>query len=558
MSFEIRWTHGDASLQRALEPVLLDHSDALGQAQILFERPGRKRHSRVRLGTGDELFVKRLFARRDSPHRRFASALGFAAAEREWRALVRLRDAGVAVPEPMALGVLPGGDHVLATRYHEGPTLKAMLPGSRSERVPLLVAVGQLVARLHAAGYVHRDLHWGNILVSTKGPLLLDLQAAWPSRSVRARQRDLGVLDFSLTTRVSTSDRVRLRCAALGFERPLEPRQRRMLRTVGRASEAQGRAYASSRTRRCLQPGRAFACINGHNWRGMRARLVSESEVMEAIRSCRQVGDEASGREVLKSGRRSLVAAVQTDSGSWIVKDYHPGGRLRRAADLFRGSPARRAWRGGYGLRARNIGAARPIAFVEQRRWGTPVASAIVLEDLRALEPADRCSADWADDRSIVNAIIGLAISLHRRGVIHGDLKSSHVLLARGSDGIKADLIDLEGVRFRRSLRDRARIQALAELNASLPDSIPNELRHRAFLRYSAVLPFRCQARDALRRIVAISLARRHRWTGLGCEVARELRGSTERREASPRQASWSGADDDPAVIARGARNLPP
>jgi hypothetical protein len=272
-----------------------------------------------------------------------------------------------------------------------------------------------------------------------------------------------------------------------------------------------------------LEPGHAFVRIRSGEYRGMRLRSAAEHEIASALEAGRGVPDESVGR-VLKSDRRAQVTEVRSGCGSWIVKDYRAGGFLRRTADCFRGSPARRAWRGGHGLRARNIGAATPIAFVERRSWGVPMASAIVLEDLQELEPADRCDASWADDREVVDAIVRLAIRLHRCRVAHSDLKASHVLLERSGKGIEGRLIDLEGVRFRRRLGDRARIQALAELNASLPDRIPAELRCQAFLRYAAALPFRCDANDALRRIVAISLARRHHWTGGDCEIAREIR----------------------------------
>jgi hypothetical protein len=253
----------------------------------------------------------------------------------------------------------------------------------------------------------------------------------------------------------------------------------------------------------------------------MRLREVAEHEIASALEAGRGVPDESVGR-VLKSDRRAQVTEIRTDCGRWIVKDYRAGGFLRRAADLFRGSPARRAWLAGHGLRARNIGTATPIAYVERRAWGVPIASAVVLEDLQALKAADRCDAGWAEDREVVDAIVRLAIRLHRCRVAHGDLKASHVLLERGDDGIEGRLIDLEGVRFRRRLSDRARIRALAELNASLPDRIPAELRCRAFGRYAAALPFDCDTHHALRRIVAISLARQHRWTGRDCEIARE------------------------------------
>ena len=97
-------------------------------------------------------------------------------------------------------------------------------------------------------------------------------------------------------------------------------------------------------------------------------------------------------------------------------------------------------------------------------------------------------------------------------------------MLMPGKGCPAAQLIDLESVRFPRRLRERRRVAALAALNASLPDDVPDALRCQAFARYAALLPFREPAPSALRRIVEISLARRHRWSGAGCDVARRLR----------------------------------
>jgi len=92
--------------------------------------------------------------------------------------------------------------------------------------------------------------------------------------------------------------------------------------------------------------------------------------------------------------------------------------------------------------------------------------------------------------------------------------------LQRTATGLVPRLIDLEGVRFPVRLRAARRLHALAELNASLPDAYPAQLRRRAFRRYAAALPFRGGWRPALARVVRESLARQHRWTGAGCEEA--------------------------------------
>jgi tRNA A-37 threonylcarbamoyl transferase component Bud32 len=520
---EIRWQSGNRPSQIQLEATLSDtpHSDQ--NVELLFERPGRRRLFKIRTHDGDWLFVKQLFTRSLGAVRGGAAAARLDAAGREWRALTRLYRAGVAVPEPIALGTLANGDRVVATRFVEGSTLKASLeePGrcTRIERNAMLLAVGRLVHGFHAAGYVHRDLHWGNILISKSGPLLLDLQAALPTSMGFARRRDLGALDYSVSGLLTISDRTRVRAAALGFEGALGPAERRALRAVGAASLASGRAHAASRTRRSLRPGRLYAPIRIGVDRGLRRREASEPDIASALAACNPSQNDQNC-EILKADARAQVFAVSTGELSWIIKRYRSGGWLRRAADLFRGSPARRAWRGGHGLMARGIGTALPVAFVERRRFGVPVASAIVMEDLRGLEVADDCPTDWAGDREILTAVSRLAIGLHRRGAIHGDLKASHVLLEREANRIHGRLIDLEGVRFRRRLSDRTRIHALAQLNASLPDHISDAERVRAFRRYAAAIPFRGDPDRCLREIVDVSMARQHRWTGNDCALA--------------------------------------
>ena len=214
------------------------------------------------------------------------------------------------------------------------------------------------------------------------------------------------------------------------------------------------------------------------------------------------------------------VSAIAGQARPMLVKEFVRGGWARRLADVFRGSPARRAWLGGYGLQAHRIGAATPLAFLERRRFGVPVASTLVLEDLRPALPADAIDAQGAAAVELVDALARLALQLHTRGVEHGDLKASHVWLARRDGRLETKLIDLEGVRFPRKLSDASRLRALAELNASLPDSIPDAPRCRAFAIYAALLPFRVPAQQALRDLVARSLAREHRWTGAGCALA--------------------------------------
>jgi hypothetical protein len=166
----------------------------------------------------------------------------------------------------------------------------------------------------------------------------------------------------------------------------------------------------------------------------------------------------------------------------------------------------------------RGIGAATPLVALERRVLGVPVASWIVLEDLRPDPVA--CFAAALGPEAVLGALAHLAIRLHRAGVDHGDLKATHVFLARDGDRLVPKLIDLEGARFRGRVADARRLRALAQLNASLPDDFPAAARCRAFARYAAALPFADGTATARSAVVRASLARAHRWTGEGCAEA--------------------------------------
>ena len=181
------------------------------------------------------------------------------------------------------------------------------------------------------------------------------------------------------------------------------------------------------------------------------------------------------------------------------------------------GSAARRGWIGGHGLRARRIGVALPVAWIDRRDHRGH--SVLLMEDLGAQPCLELAPREQIDP----DAILRLLLALHRRGVDHGDLQASHIF-----GRSEPRLIDLEGVRFPRRVSDDARLRALAELNASLPDdSLPADERRELFYCYAAALPFRIPVEQALREVIGRSLARQHAWRGLGCALVSE--------EVSPR-----------------------
>jgi tRNA A-37 threonylcarbamoyl transferase component Bud32 len=513
---EVRWTDGDVAVGAAVAAAL-----AGSEVRVLRESGPRRvlvlkllEHPVVvkwfRVGSGAHPWRERVKAR-----------LGHAPAQREWRALAALLRAGLPVPEPLALGVLPDGDRLLVMRWVPGVPLADALRSRACERHRLLAELGEIVARLHAAGWTHGDLHVGNVMQGLAAPVLLDWQSAGPTTSYADRTRDLARLEHSLAAHVARGDRMRLRQAALSLVPPHDAGARALLRAAGKAADARAREHAASRTADALRPGRLCARVEVGGARGLRLHELAPEELAELVAAHRAALDAGDAR-VLERSHRARVTTLEAGGRRVVVKETPWRGVGRALADRLRGSAGFRAFRGGHGLRARGLGAPLPLAFLERRRLGLPVASWLVLEDLRPAPAAAFALEAGLDAESVLDALARYATALHRSGVDHGDLKATHLLLVRDhANGLVPHAVDLEGVRFGRSVPEALRLRALAQLNASLPDAFPAAARRRAFVRYARSLPFE-QGRDAaLASVVAQSLARHHRWTGAGCECAR-------------------------------------
>ncbi len=511
-----RWHAGTEPVRRAVEAWLAGSLDG----EVLRDNPRRRV---VRLDPPDltPLLVKHF--RTGAHHRlreRFKAAIGRSPAAREARHLRALRAADVPVPAPLGEAVLPGGDRLLVLPFLEGAAGAQALATGRAARTAQLRALGEAVAAVHDAGYTHGDLHAGNVLFQQEGVVLLDLQHAHRTRSPARRLRDLGELDYSLWDRASLSDRMRVRLAALGAGDPgrSDAALRVRVRGVGEAAHAKAWRHGRSRTRRLLRKGRLATRVAHARGRGLRLRRFP-AEDLDAALAAHEHALAEGGAAVLKDDARSRMTRVRAGERAVVVKEIPARSPWRALADAVRGSGAWRGWRGGHGLLVRGLGAATPLAILDQARFGVPTRSWLVLEDLA---PALDLLAHPPERRAALVRRLGPWLDrLHRRGVDHGDLKATHVYVDPHDDG-PPRLIDLEGVHFPARLTPPMRLQALAELNASLPDSWTADERLQVLRRYRLFhrLGARGAERAALEGLVERSLAREHRWTGADCATA--------------------------------------
>ena len=431
--------------------------------------------------------------------------------KREWRAARYLAGLGVPVAPAWAYGVKRRlwtlRMAFFAARFEEQRvSLREALTGQPPrEATALLQRAGRLVGGLLDRGFVHDDLHPGNILVG-RGPgslaplLVTDLHRVRLGTVVTPRVRSLVIarLLHGLIGTVGPAGRQRVLRAAWGealSKNELREAQTRVARDMQRLE----RRRRASRTRRCLLESGQFTRALPRPWVGVRRRSLSDERIAELVRE-HDDALRARDRRILKDGRKSRI----TCHGDVVVKeslDSGLGGRLRTRLAPSR---HRRGYVGARRLEVAGVGTARPLAWMR--------AAGRHLKDLSPFPRLDhvvrRLARAGSRDalRRLLDASADHMARLHAMGVYHGDLKGANVLVDDRVRPPRFHLVDTDSVRLMARPVDAARRwKNLAQLAASIPVSVTRTDRLRWWRRYASSWPVvgdaRTREREAAHRV---------------------------------------------------------
>jgi tRNA A-37 threonylcarbamoyl transferase component Bud32 len=474
--------------------------------------------------------------------RRLRARLGLGPGRREWRALAAAREAGLDVPEPVALacgcheilvtGEIPGArrlDEYLFERYFGPPAAdEPPYPGARPPELvsiyrcrrrppegtitPRALAGGlaDLVARLAEADLHLPDLHPGNILISG-GPgawrlSLVDLAEAEQPAPPESVVEHLVQLEHFFEPIASAAER--LRCLdrvgqVLGSA--IEAR------LVVRATADYRREFYRHRDRRTRRESKYFARIkvaasspgphpqgdaltfgsrlNGApagTWRGW--AVADRADAVMAMLAEGSLSPDRPGATRLKdSGRTADVWRLDLPCGRALVlkRDKRAGQRGRGRRLLKTRSLA--AFRKGHALLARGIASVRPAAAADLRRRGRLRDTLLVTEPVAGTKLSDwlRGGPPARARRQLVRSLAQMIRRMHDAGFSHRDLKAPNILVvSRGPCGPRPVLVDLDGLRAGLGVSTGRRTKDLMRLSVSLDEwGVARQTDRLRFLR---------------------------------------------------------------------------
>ena len=216
---------GPEKLLEALDAKAVTFVDASARRRVESARDGewslvKHNASRTvyrRAGDGGALYFKHFHS--PALLHRLRRRLGRSDAARELRFSRRLADSKVAVPRVLAVGE-SNGTAWLASEGVEPATpadewhAEALARGDHAAIRAATAALAEMLGQMHAAGFIHGDLHGGNVLVRDGNPtalLLTDLHRMRRRRrlSRHARAANLALLLHDRRLCTTRADRLR-------------------------------------------------------------------------------------------------------------------------------------------------------------------------------------------------------------------------------------------------------------------------------------------------------------------------------------------------------------
>lgn len=409
----------------------------VGLRECLRDLPGRRSVWRAGVNGGDILL--KVF----NPHAKQERDV-----EAEWKNSLLLHEMDLPIPEPLFLAHAGDGWVVLGFAWIEqSVSLDELLCGAEGdERRQGLEQLVALHHSQHQQGCCQADNHLGNYLWSEGTIWMLDagsyvFGSAGLDQSTRTSNMALLAANIPLRWleefRTAVDRRYKLGLGAMDG-------------AVKAAIRTRQHMYYKKTRRSCseferIREGRWDALFCRDFDSGLRQKLLADPD------------DFFNGQSLIKDGNTCSVVEVSHGGRSYILKRYNPKSWWYRVSHMLMTPRALLSWSNGHVLRLFGIATPRPCACLLDRPGGLLRSAYLLMEKVDGESLLDAAPA--LIERSSTRLPAQFADLWHELDWLdahHGDFKATNLMVDQGGELL---LIDLDGLRFCRSVRGKKRGQ---------------------------------------------------------------------------------------------------
>jgi tRNA A-37 threonylcarbamoyl transferase component Bud32 len=390
----------------------------------------------------------------------------------------------------------------------------------------LAKSLGDLVAKMHSAGFRHADLHTGNIMVEAEAPSLklwlVDLHSVrrYSSLSLRRRMADLAKLTWSLKAHFGEPELYEMLHAYAPSATTSEIEN--TLADLQRAAAAIEKLRVKSRSKRCVKTSGKFVVERNGAYKLYRRREYGTDAVLAAVEQHRHIRDSGESGLVKTTPKGAVTSFSLSDGVAGYVKEFKNQGFARLLETMFYVPRGRKAWKAGHRLRLLGVPCAELVALVEEHRFGMVRSSYMIMKEI---PDATRLNAflmrtyfrvsghltpeEALQKRELIRLGAQALRALHAKNIYHKDLSAKNVLVGHDSGGaMRFYFVDLDSIEFPPWLSLRRRIKNLAQLNG-LPGCITTADRVRFYMEYFGLHTLTPKHKQRLQKIRRMSGHRR-------------------------------------------------
>ncbi|HPS55961.1 MAG TPA: lipopolysaccharide kinase InaA family protein [Sedimentisphaerales bacterium] len=368
--------------------------------------------------------------------------------KKEWQGMKKLQELGLNGAKPLFYGKGKNDSWVIVSENLVGAeTVLCAMPQCKSKeaKIELVLKVASELARQHVKGVIQKDLHLGNFMI--KDDTIYALDPGQMSFSPKALSRgkslcNLGALAMSLPD----YDKQILRdlCEKYFAERGWHFNDKDEKDFEKNLLKNEMLSIRHSQ-RKCLRTSKRTLKLETNDYNSVFDRHFCDN--INPHEFIDQIDDLMDKGTILKNGTTCYVSRFNYNNYDIVVKKYKYKGPINLLRQNLLTSRARRNWLYANLLISVKIGTPEPFGFIEKKKgpfiWESYYISeytdAINLYTFLAnpnLTPSAR--------EKMADRIIDLMAQMGKRGLSHGDMKRSNILI----DGEKLILIDLDSMKI--------------------------------------------------------------------------------------------------------------